>query len=167
MNRFTQPNQHSLLEAGHGTKNPENVGPSKSDLNRINSPEYPVAIGMHNPLWQEHHKAPKIEVQQNQHHRLSTLKPWYSLQEHTSLLSFFKYKLPKWKTLQQLWNSLFIGIHFWPKGTVCAFNITTRIPSLQTNTTIIQGSLMISPWRTACLNVNAKQAQKDYKERIP
>lgn len=97
---------------------------NKSDLSRITSPQYLVAFEMHNSLWQEHHKAPKIEVQQNQYHYLSTLNPWYGLQWQISLLSFFKYKLPKWKTLPQLWNSLFIEIHVWPKGTVCACNAT-------------------------------------------
>lgn len=64
---------------------------NKSDLSRITSPRYLVAIEMHNPLWQEHHKAPKIEVQQNQYHHLSILNPWHGLQGRTSLLSFFEY----------------------------------------------------------------------------
>lgn len=94
---FTQPNQHSLLEAGHATKNPENVGSSESDLSTRTSPQYLVPTGKHNPLWQEYHKAPKIKVQQKQYHHLPSLNP-YGLQWQTSLLSSFKYKLPKWIT---------------------------------------------------------------------
>lgn len=179
-NSWERPLLLSQTNAAYGrldnvTQNPENVGQSKSDLSRISSldnPPYWVANGKHNPLWQEHRKPPRINVkQQKWSHHLLTLNTQYSLQTQTSLSSSLKSKLPRWKTLQQLWNYLFVGIHIWPKGQpVCACNTTQHhknsFPPDQKDQhlrLIINQSLEDRLLKCQCFN----QAQKDNKERIP